>query len=188
LLGALAKSTGGIGLRSAIKVVQDILVEGSEGKPAVAEQAVGWLATTVTLFDALDKDIKRAFASLHASVEKVTKIRFSHSELHQNIAKTVAVLQILGNLPITRQNVTSLMHASIAGASQGDAVAKAVEDLINDPIVPFGEQDGNLCFFSEKLNDIEQERSQVALRSVDQCLCAIARHPIARLLCRIHRT
>jgi len=167
LLGALAKSTGGIGLRSAIKVVQDILIDGSEGKPAIAEQAVGWLATTVTLFDALDKDIKRAFASLHASVEKVTKIRFSHSELHQNIAKTVAVLQILGNLPITRQNVTSLMHASIAGASQGDAVAKAVEDLINDPIVPFGEQYGNLCFFSEKLNDIEQERSQVALRGVE---------------------
>lgn len=167
LLGALAKSTGGIGLRSAIKVVQDILIDGSEGKPAVAEQAVGWLATTVTLFDALDKDIKRAFASLHASVEKATKIRFSHSELHQNIAKTVAVLQILGNLPITRQNVTSLMHASIAGASQADAVAKAVEDLINDPIVPFGEQDGNLCFFSEKLNDIEQERSQVALRGVE---------------------
>jgi hypothetical protein len=125
------------------------------------------LTTTVTLFDSLDKDIKRAFKSLHASVEKATKIRFSHSELHQNIAKTVAVLQILGNLPITRQNVTSLMHASVAGLSQAEAVAKAVEDLINDPIVPFGEQDGNLCFYSEKLNDIEQERSQVALRSVE---------------------
>lgn len=167
LLGALAKSTGGVGLRSAIKVVQDILIEATDGRPAVVEQAIGWLATTVTLFDALDKDIKRAFTSLHASVEKVTKIRFSYSELHQSIAKTVAVLQILGNLPITRQNITSLMHSSIAGSSQSDAVANAVEDLINDPIVPFGEQDGNLCFFSEKLNDIEQERSQVALRSVE---------------------
>jgi hypothetical protein len=167
LLGALAKSTGGIGLRSAIKVVQDILIDGSEGRPAIAEQNIGWLATTVTLFDALDKDIKRAFASLHASVEKATKIRFTHSELHQNIAKTVAVLQILGNLPITRQNVSGLMHASIGGASQADAIAKAVEDLINDPVVPFGEQDGNLCFYSEKLNNIEQERSQVALRGVE---------------------
>ncbi len=79
----------------------------------------------------------------------------------------MAVLQILGNLPITRQNVTSLMHGSISGASQADAISKAVEDLINDPIVPFGEQDGNLCFYSEKLNDIEQERSQVALRGVE---------------------
>ena len=166
LLGALAKSTGGIGLRSAIKVVQDILIDRSEGKSAVAEQTVGWLVTTVTLFDALDKDIKRAFASLHASVEKATKIRFLHSELHQNIAKTVAVLQILGNLPITRHNVNSLMHATVAGGSQLEVVAKAVEDLINDPIVPFGEQDGSLCFFSEKLNDIDQERSQVALHGI----------------------
>ena len=47
LLGALAKSTGGIGLRSAIKVVQDILIDGSEGKPAVAEQTVGWLANLI---------------------------------------------------------------------------------------------------------------------------------------------
>jgi hypothetical protein len=31
LLGALAKSTGGIGLRSAIKVIQDILIEGAGG-------------------------------------------------------------------------------------------------------------------------------------------------------------
>ncbi|MFX6190221.1 hypothetical protein ABTF51_19985, partial [Acinetobacter baumannii] len=73
----------------------------------------------------------------------------------------------LGNLPITRQNVTSLMHGSVSASSQVDAIAKAVEDLINDPIVPFGEQDGNLCFFSEKLNNIEQERSQVALRGVE---------------------
>ena len=167
LLGSLAKSTGGIGLRSAIKVVQDILIDGAEGKPAVADQTVGWLATTVTLFDALDKDIKRAFSSLHSSVEKVTKIRFTDSELHQNIAKTVAILQILGNLPITRQNVTSLMHGIISGASEADAVSKAVEDLINDAIVPFGEQDGNLCFYSEKLNDIEQERSQVAMRGAE---------------------
>jgi hypothetical protein len=38
LLGALAKSTGGIGLRSAIKVVQDILVEKPEGQMPVADR------------------------------------------------------------------------------------------------------------------------------------------------------
>jgi hypothetical protein len=192
LLGALAKSTGGIGLRSAIKVIQDILIEGGEGKPAISEQQVGCLATTVTLYDALEKDIGRAFASLHAAVEKATKVRFSHSALHQEVAKTVAVLQILGNLPISRQNITSLMHGSIAGAAQADAVAKAIEDLINDPIVPFGEKDGSLCFYSEKLNNIEQERSQVALRGVElrrivnEALSAVysppADHSVARVL------
>ena len=42
LLGALAKSTGGVGLRSAIKVLQDVLVERTEDDPPVADREVGW--------------------------------------------------------------------------------------------------------------------------------------------------
>ena len=41
----------------------------------MADREVGWLATTVTLYDALDKDIRRAFPSIHQAVEKVL-IRF----------------------------------------------------------------------------------------------------------------
>ncbi|GAA4650343.1 BREX system P-loop protein BrxC [Kistimonas scapharcae] len=166
LLGSLAKSTGGIGLRSAIKVIQDVLVEGADGKTPIANQPVGWLANTVTLFDALKKDIEKGYQSLYQSVGKV-KIRFPDSPLHQNIAKTVCVLQILGNLPISLQNVTSLMHGGISDAANAEAVKQAVDQLINDAIVPFGEQEGNLCFFSEKLNDIEQERATIPLRSMD---------------------
>ena len=166
LLGALAKSTGGIGLRSAIKVVQDILIEKLKDHSPVVEQPVGWLTTTVTLYDALEKDIRRAFPSVHQSVGK-SLIRFPDSKIHQNVAKTVAVLQILGNLPITIQNVSSLMHPGIASSSCKNDVENAVNEMINDPIVPFGEQEGNLCFFSEKLNDIEQERAQIPLRSIE---------------------
>jgi len=44
LLGALAKSTGGIGLHSAIKVIQDILIEAGEHHLPAAEQSVGcWI-------------------------------------------------------------------------------------------------------------------------------------------------
>ena len=71
LLGALAKSTGGIGLRSAIKVIQDVLIEGPDDQNPAAENEIGWLATTVTLFDALEKDIRRAFPSIHKAVGKV---------------------------------------------------------------------------------------------------------------------
>lgn len=166
LLGALAKSTGGIGLRSAIKVIQDILIEGADGRSPVAEQPVGWLATTVTLYDALEKDIRRAFPSVHSAVGKAL-LRFPDSTLHQEIAKTVAVLQILGNLPVTVQNVAALMHPGVSVPSRADDVVKAVSQMINEPLVPFGEQDGNLCFFSEKLNDIEQERAQLPLRSAE---------------------
>lgn len=166
LLGSLAKSTGGIGLRSAIKIIQDILVEGPDDRTPVADQPVGWLATTVTLYDALEKDIRRAFPSIHKAVGKVL-IRFVDSLIHQEVAKTVAVLQILGNMPVTAQNVTSLMHAAVDAPSRRDQVDTAIADLTNDALVPFGEKDGNLCFFSEKLNDIDQERAQLPVRSIE---------------------
>ena len=114
----------------------------------------------------MEKDIRRAFQSLHQSVGKV-QIRFPGTALHQDIAKTVCVLQILGNLPISVQNITSLMHPGISDTSSLDEVKAAVEDLITDAIVPFGEKDGQLCFFSEKLNDIEQDRATIPLRVVE---------------------
>lgn len=166
LLGALARSTGGIGLRSAIKVIQDILVEGPAGRDPVADQPVGWLATTVTLYDALEKDIRRAAPSVHKAVERARE-RFFDLPTHQGVAKTVAILQILDNIPITPQNVASLMHPAIDASSQRDAVDAAIKDLIGDAFVPFGEKDGNLCFFSEKLNEIDQERLQLSVRSIE---------------------
>jgi hypothetical protein len=166
LLGALAKSTGGVGLRSAIKVIQDILVEGADGRTPAGDQQVGWLATTVTLFDALERDIKRAFVSKYQAFEKV-RIRFPDSQLHQDIGKTIAVLQILSNMPVTRQNVASLMHPAIDQPSRLDEISKAIDELLNDPSVPLTERDGHLSFLSEKLREIEEQRGQIVLRQMD---------------------
>jgi hypothetical protein len=166
LLGALAKSTGGIGLRSAIKVIQDILIEGQDGQPPLADQLTGWLATTVTLYEALEKDIRRASPSIHKAVDKAL-LRFPDSAIHQEVAKAVAVLQILGNIPVTVQNIASLTHPEVRVNSRQDQIESAVKDLISDAFVPFGEKDGNLCFFSEKINDIDQERASLALRSIE---------------------
>lgn len=166
LLGALAKSTGGIGLRSAIKVVQDVLIEGAGDQTPVADQPVGWLATTVTLYDALEKDIRRAYPSIHGAAAKAIQ-GFRDSPLHQEIAKTVAVLQILNNMPVTTQNVAALMHPTLDGAFRLSQVEAAVQDLMADPVVPFGEKDGNLTFFSEKLNEIDRKRAELLLRGIE---------------------
>lgn len=167
LLGVLAKSTGGIGLRSAIKVIHDVLVEGNDNQAPIAEQNVGWIATSVTLYDALEKDIAAAFATKHTAVVKLYKSNWCESANHQGVAKTVALLEILNNLPITRHNVAALMHGDVTAQSQKDAINQAIEDLINDPKVPLAEKDGELTFFSEKLNDIEQERHQLRLPSIE---------------------
>lgn len=166
LLGQLAKSTGGIGLRSAIKVIQDILVEGAKGQP-IANENVGMLANTVTLYDALEKDIKRAFPTKHQAVGKVQSSNFYDSELHINIAKTVAVLEILTNLPVTRQNTRALMQSSITQTQDEAAFNAAVDDLINEANIPFSEQDGYIGFISEKLTEIQRARNEIGLKTIE---------------------
>ena len=166
LLGQLAKSTGGVGLRSAIKVIQDILIESENGEPAVAERPVGWLATTVTLYDALERDIQRAERSVYEAVAK-TLIRYPGSEIHRDIAKSIAVLQILKNIPITRENVAGLMHPSIAAPSRKDEVIKVIDEMVQNPLTPLGEEDGRLKFLSEKVRDIEKQRGELVLRQME---------------------
>ena len=160
LLGALAKSTGGVGLRSAIKVLQDVLIEGTEDDPPVADREVGWLATTVTLYNSLNKDIRRAFPALHSAVDKVV-VQFPDETLVQDVAKTIAVLQILSNIPVTIENIAVLMHPSVSSSSLKDDVKAAIDSMLKNQFVPIGEKDGSLRFFSEKLNDVEQERAQI---------------------------
>ncbi|MCP4693133.1 MAG: BREX system P-loop protein BrxC, partial [Desulfobacterales bacterium] len=148
LLGALAKSTGGVGLRSAIKVIQDILIEGDAKAPPAAERPVGWLATTDVLYDALEKDIERAFPAMHQSVEK-TKIRSGDLKNAGRdevliAAKSVAVLQILGNLPVTVHNVAGLAHPGVDAPGRLDHVKRAVDAMLKDAVIPLGEQNANL--------------------------------------------
>jgi hypothetical protein len=59
------------------------------------------------------------------------------------------------------------MHPAIEAPSRRDEVEKAVNELISDAFVPFGIKDGNLSFHSEKINDIEKERSEIPLRSME---------------------
>jgi hypothetical protein len=166
LLGALAKRTGGLGLRSAIKVVQDILIERTPGRGPMADQEVGQLATVVVLYEKLERDIRRAYPAIWEAVDKA-RTQFGDRPLCGDVCKTIGVLQIVGNIPITPVNIASLMHPSVTALSGEDDVRRAVNDLVKDAIVPLTEKDGTVFFLSEKLRDVERERGAFIPRAVD---------------------
>ena len=154
LLGALAKSTGWH--RPEIRNYRN---PGHPGRGCHVDRrrgsAVGWLATTVTLYDELEKDIRRAFLlSLHQAVGKVM-IRFPDSQVHQrtrqNGCRSSDPWQLAG-LRTERCKLDAVVgRPSLRGL---DEVRKAVEEMLNDPLAPLGDKDGSLCFLSEKLRDI----------------------------------
>lgn len=162
LLGKLAKTKGGIGLRSAIKVIQDILVDKSSirrGQILLADKKIGILANTVTFYDTLYQDIEKSFRSLSRGVEKVVKA-YGEESLHSQAAKSIAILQILDDFPLTVKNLAALMHPDVESLSRYNEIKKAVDELLKATDLPINEIDGKLRIMSEHITDLERKKQE----------------------------
>lgn len=166
LLGRLARKTGGLGLRSAIKVVQEVLVERVGPKNCLADAAIGDLANTVTFYDSMRRDIQSSYGYIVDGVERVAE-RFPHESLYHDVAKSIAVLQILENLPVTTQNIAALLQPNLTSPSLKDNVEKAVEALLKDGMIPLGEKNGSLRFLTQAAITLQKQFDQIEYRQVD---------------------
>ncbi len=166
LLGRLAKKTGGLGLRSAIKVVQEVLIEQGLDKRPLVDQSVGQLANTVTFYDSLRRDIQSSFPHVVEGVQRVMD-RLPDDHLAQDVAKSIAVLQILENLPVTVGNIAALMQPEVEASSIKDDVEKKVELLLKDPMIPLDEKYGSLRFLSQAAVTLQKQFDQIEYRQAD---------------------
>ena len=169
LLGRLARKTGGLGLRSAIKVLQDVLVDRG-GRPSadllLADAEVGTLANTVTFYDSLRRDIQSSYGYFVDGVQRVAD-RHPGKKLHLDIAKSIAVLQILENLPVTAHNIAALLQPSVTSPSLAEDVAKVVHELLKDGLIPLGEKNGSLRFLTQAAVTLQREFDQIEYRNAD---------------------
>jgi hypothetical protein len=166
LLGRLAKKTGGLGLRSAIKVIQEVLVERASGLAPLADSSVGKLATTVTFYDSLQRDIQKSYPHVVEGVERVAQ-RLPSDSLAMAVAKSVAILQILENLPVTAGNIAALMQPDVASLSQKDEVARAIERMLADTLIPLDEKDGQYRFLTQAAVSLQKKFDETALSRRD---------------------
>ena len=137
-----------------------------KGARLLADEDVKALASAVTLYDTLRADIEKPFAHITNGLVKVEKI-FGADSLQCQVAKAVAVLQILEDFPVSRENVAAMIHPATDAAPLFEKVNAAVEDLLNEQAVPLNEVDGSLRFMSEAVLDLEQERLKIMPRMAD---------------------
>ena len=163
LLGRLAKTSGGVGLRSAIKVIQDVLVDQSglrSGQSLLADQPAGSLATTAVFYDTLRHDIRKSFRHVIEGVERVERI-YGTDTIQARVAKSVAVLQLLDDFLVNRENVAALLHPNADAPSQLSTVKAAVDELLLEKEAHLSEIDGRLRFMSEAVADMEKQRAGI---------------------------
>lgn len=177
LIRTLARTTGGIGLRSAIRVIQDVLVDKSRVFSAdavkLADRKIGALACVDDFYDTLKADIAKVLPHVISGVEKTVKI-FGADEMEARVAKAVAALQPIEAFPCTADNIAALLYRDIGANSLLDQVRKVLRKLttekesglIEDP------QAGGYVFLSDAVKPIRDKRNSYAPTSGE---CARAR-------------
>ena len=169
LLRSLARSTGGIGLRSAIKVIQDVLVDVSgyrSGHKLLADTPIGALATADVFYDTLRRDIERANRQLVETVDRVGEV-FGASSAHLRVAKTIVILQFIDGFPVSRENVAALLYPNLNVAPLSGEVDTVVNQMLAEKGLPLTEIDGSLRFMSEAVSQIMGEKSLLQPSSSD---------------------
>jgi hypothetical protein len=136
LIRALARRTGGTGLRSAIRIVQDLLVDASHalagGITPLAERPLGRLATVDDIYDTLRQDIHKEYPQAVEGVDRIVKhTAFKHDALAVRVAKAVAALQPLENRPRTAENIAALLYDEVGTPGRTDAVRETLHKLVD---------------------------------------------------------
>lgn len=162
LVRSLARST--IGLRSAIRVIQDLLVDVSKALPAgttlLADRPVGRVATIDGFFDILRADIGKKDSSIVSGVERVGQV-LPGDELALRVAKAIGALQPIEIFPRTADNIAALLYSEMGAPPQQDGVRAALERLlraketgiVDDP------QAGGYAFLSEGVRPLRDRRN-----------------------------
>lgn len=177
LIRTLARSTGGIGLRSAIRVIQDVLVDKSRvlGADAVklADRDLGALACVDDFYDTLRADIAKVLPHVIGGVDKTMKI-FGVDAFEVRVAKAVAALQPVETFPRAAENIAALLYRNVGSPPLLDQVREALRKLITEKECGLIEdpQAGGYVFLSDAVKPIRDKRNRYAPTSGE---CARAR-------------
>lgn len=172
MLSCLAKSKrGDFSLRSAIKIIQDVLVDPNRERPDVpllADAEVGALATVDVFYDTLRHDIERSdFKHVTVAVRKAEEA-FGADSFEAKTARAIAALQILNDFPTDEENLGALLHPHVEAGSQLDKVREAVKTLESEPAIPLSRNgEGKLRFMSEAIQEVDNVRNGLRIAGVE---------------------
>lgn len=165
LIRTLARSTGGIGLRSAIRVIQDVLVDKTRvlapGTITLANRRVGTLACVDDFYDSLRADIAKVLPHVVSGVDKSAKI-FDYHPIVVRVAKAVAALQPIETFPRTAENIAALLYPALDSPSIVEEVNEALRALTTEKECGLMEdpQSGGYLFLSDAVIPLRKKRNE----------------------------
>lgn len=163
LIRTLARSTGGIGLRSAIRVIQDLLVDVSKVLPAsttkIADRPIGHLTCIDDCFDTLRADIGKVLPHVAMGADRVAKV-FPTNALAIRVAKAIAAVQAIEGFPKTPENIAALLYPKLGSPSLLNDVRETLLKLAEDKECSITKDPtGGYLYLSEGVKPLRDKRN-----------------------------
>ena len=159
LLQKLASRTGGVGLRSVIRLIRDILVDNH-----LAEENVGKLANPSHFYDVLRSDMSKSsdYKEIVTAAQQAVSL-FSDDPLAVAICKTIAVMQILDDFPLTFENICALLYQEVGKETDRAAIRNILNEIKGTAGVTLEEVDGQYRFMTNAILSVKEERNHMTV-------------------------
>lgn len=163
LLQRLASRTGGVGLRSVIRLIRDILVDNH-----LADATIGQLAGPEHFYDVLRVDMeKNATKEIVLAADKAIKV-FSGNALAVRVCKTIAVMQLLDDFNLSFDNICALLYNKVGSTLDKSHVREVLEEISNANGLTLQEVDGKYQFMTNAILGIREERNKIVPRDSEK--------------------
>jgi hypothetical protein len=163
LLQKLASRTGGVGLRSVIRLIRDILVDNH-----LADATIGQLAGPDHFYDVLRPDMERNSArEIVMAADKAIQL-FSGNQLAVRICKTIAIMQLLDDFNLTFDNLCALLYHNVGSTYDKPAVRKLLDEITQSDGLTLQEIEGKYQFMTNAILGIREERNKIIPRDAEK--------------------
>lgn len=163
LLQKLASRTGGVGLRSVIRLIRDILVDNR-----LSGFLIGKMAGPEHFYDVLRPDMEKSagFKEIILSADKAIRSN-SDNALAVRICKTIAVMQILDDFNLSFDNLCALLYEEVGKDVNKTEVRKVLNHIKEQAGLTLQEIDGRFRFMTNAILSIQEERSHIVPREAN---------------------
>lgn len=164
LLQKLASRTGGVGLRSVIRLIRDILIDNH-----LAEADVNTLACPDQFFDVLRPDLEknRDYKEIVTAAQGAMDI-FRGDSLAIRICKAIAVMQILDDFKLSVDNLTALLYSDVAHDHNAESIRTKLEEIKSSQSITLEEVDGQLRFMTNAILSVKEERNNKGVSELEK--------------------
>lgn len=163
LLQKLASRTGGVGLRSVIRLIRDILVDNH-----LADATIGTLAGPEHFYDVLRTDMERnAAKEIVIAAEKAIRM-YNGNALAVRICKTIAIMQLLDDFNLSFDNICALLYNKVGEQVDKGKVREILDEISQAPGLTLQEVEGKYQFMTNAILGIREERDKIIPREADK--------------------